>query len=300
MSQSLLYHTFRVRGYRLTRTEFNGGFTLLHVEPKQSMLLCPACGSDDVIRRGAAKRWFRNLPVGGKVTWIIAMIPRVACRDCGCCRQIKTGFSDPRRTYTRAFAQYVVELSRHMTIKDVADHLCVSWDIVKDIQKRHLQRNFSRPALSHVRQIAIDEISIGAGHRYLTIVLDLVSGAVLFVGDGKGADALEPFWRRLRPFKSRIQAVAIDMSTAYISAVSENLPNAAIVFDRFHIVKLMNDRLSQLRRDLYRQAADDLGKPVLKGIRWLLLKHPDNLREDRNEQQRLQEALELNESLAIT
>lgn len=298
MSQSLLYHTFRIRGYRLKRIQFDGDFTLFHVEPQNSLLRCAACGSDDVIRRGGSKRWFRNLPVGDRVTWIITTIPRVGCRSCGKCRRIKIGFADPRRTYTRAFAQYVLELSRYMTIKDAADHLCISWDIVKDIQKRHLQRHYSRPALGHVRQIAIDEISIGGGHRYLTVVLDLGSGAVLFVGDGKGADALEPFWRRLRPAKARIEAVAIDMSTAYISAVTENLPEAAIVFDRFHIVKLMNDRLSQLRRDLHTQATNDLKKPVLKGIRWLLLKHPENLREDRDEQKRLQEALELNESLA--
>jgi transposase len=193
----------------------------------------------------------------------------------------------------------VLELSRLMTIKDVAEHLGVSWDVVKDIQKQHLRRHYASPALKGVRQIAIDEISIGRGHRYLTLVLDLETGAVLFVGDGKGADSLLPFWRRLRPYKAKIEAVAIDMSAAYISAVWDNLPDAAIVFDRFHIVKLMNDKLTQLRRDLYRQAVDDLGKRALKGIRWLLLKHPDNLDDERGERERLQEALELNASLAI-
>jgi transposase len=166
-------------------------------------------------------------------------------------------------------------------------------------QKQHLRRHYASPSLKGVRQIAIDEISIGRGHRYLTLVLDLETGAVLFVGDGKGADSLLPFWRRLRPSKAKIEAVAIDMSAAYISAVWDNLPNAAIVFDRFHIVKLMNDKLTQLRRDLYRQAVDDLGKRALKGIRWLLLKHPDNLDDERGERERLREALELNESLAI-
>jgi len=149
-----------------------------------------------------------------------------------------------------------------------------------------------------VRRIAIDEISIGRGHRYLTVVLDLDRGAVLFVGEGKGADSLLPFWRRLRPLKANIEAVAIDMSAAYIAAVRDHLPDAAIVQGRFHIVKLMNDKLSQLRRDLYRQAVDDLGKRALKGTRWLLLKHPDNLREERRERERLEEALALNEPLA--
>jgi transposase len=185
-----------------------------------------------------------------------------------------------------------------MTIQDVAEHLNVGWDLVKDIQKRDLARRFARPKLKHLRQIAIDEISIGKGHRYLTVVLDLKGGAVVFVGDGKGAEALDPFWRRLRRSGARIEAVAIDMSAAYIDAVSRNVPDAAIVFDHFHVIKLFNEKLSDLRRDLYREATDQLHKDVLKGTRWLLLKNPDNLKPDRKEAERLREALRLNQPLA--
>jgi len=88
------------------------------------------------------------------------------------------------------------------------------------------------------------------------------------------------------------------MSLAYIQAVEKYLPKAAIVFDHFHIVKLLNDKLSTLRRQLYAQATDDLQKKVLKGTRWLLLKHQENLSPDRNERARLMEALRLNEPLA--
>jgi transposase len=184
-----------------------------------------------------------------------------------------------------------------MTIKDVARHLAVSWDTIKEIQKEHLRRHYARPKLKHVREIAIDEISIGRGHRYVTVVLDLGSGAILFVGKGKKAAALRPFWRRLRRSKAKIKAVAIDMSAAYISAVTENLPDAAIVFDRFHIVKLMNEKLTVLRRELYHEATSQQ-KQVLKGSRWLLLKRPDNLDASRDEVGRLYAALRLNESLA--
>src|SRR5208337_998527 len=83
---------------------------------------------------------------------------------------------------------------RRMTIRDVAVHLGVGWDMIKDIQKRDLSRRFAKPKLKHLRYIAIDEIAIAKGHRYLTIVMDLETGAVVFVGDGKGADALKPFW----------------------------------------------------------------------------------------------------------
>jgi len=121
---------------------------------------------------------------------------------------------------------------------------------------------------------------------------------VVFVGEGKGSQALEPFWRRLRASRAKIQAVAMDMSPAYIKAVSEQLPKAQIVFDHFHIIKLFNEKLSDLRRELFREATDKLHKHVLKGTRWLLLMNPEHLDPKRNERQRLEKALELNAPLA--
>jgi transposase len=185
-----------------------------------------------------------------------------------------------------------------MTIQDVAQHLQVGWDTIKDIQARSLQRRFGKPKLKNLKQIAIDEICIGAGHRYLTVVLNLLTGAVVFVGDGKGADALEPFWRRLRSAHAKIEAVATDMSNAYIRAVRNNLPRAVHVFDHFHVIKLFNDKLSNLRRTLYRDASAE-DQRILKGTRWLLLKNPDNLDPQRDELERLEEALALNRPLAI-
>ena len=186
-----------------------------------------------------------------------------------------------------------------MTIRDVAKHLGVSWDMIKDIQKRDLSRRFAKPKLKYLRQIAIDEISIAQGHRYLTVVLDLDSGAVAFVGDGKGAKALKPFWKRLKGSKAKIEAVALDMSPAYREAVSTHLPGAQIVFDRFHVMKLFNDKLSDLRRALHREATDVMQKKVLKGTRWLLLKASEDLDKEKDEKKKLEEALALNKSLAV-
>jgi transposase len=211
---------------------------------------------------------------------------------------VAVGFADERRSYTKGFERHVLDLSRHMTMQDVARHLQIGWDVVKDIQKRYLGQKFKRVKLHHVRQIAIDEISIGRGQRYLTVVLDLVSGAVVFVGDGRGADALEPFWKRLKRAHAQVEAVAMDMSPAYILAVVTHLPEAVLVFDHFHIIKLFNEKLSDLRRDLYREATEQLHKDVLKGTRWLLLKNPENLDDTRDEPKRLREALKLNEPLA--
>jgi len=298
MSTSLLYHAMGIRGYRHVKTEFVEGEVVFHLEQPRTQCRCSTCGSTAVTRRGEVPRSFRGLPIGSKPTRLVLPIPRVACAACGFVRQVEVTFADPRRTYTKAFARYALELSRLMTIKDVAHHLGISWDVIKDIQKQDLGRRYARPKLKHLRRIAVDEISIGKGHHYVTIVLDLESGAVVHVGQGKGGDALTAFWKRLRGSRAKIEAVAIDMSPAYIDAVTTHLPEATIVFDRFHIVKLLNDKLSDLRRELYREATESLARDVLKGIRWLLLKNPENLDPKRDEKARLEEALRLNQPLA--
>ena len=185
-----------------------------------------------------------------------------------------------------------------MTIQDVATHLNISWDTVKDIQKEYLSKHFGKPNLRDVKQIAVDEITIGKRHRYLTIVLDLETGAVIFIGDGRGSDSLNPFWRRLKRAQTKIEAVAMDMSPAYIHAVRSHLPEAVIVFDHFHIIKLVNDKLSELRRQVYHETTQYMKYQALKGIRWILLKNPENLDEQKNEKQRLEEALTINKPLA--
>jgi transposase len=298
MSTSLLYHAFGVRGYDYVRTDFQDGQVIFTVQQEPDDCRCPACGSREVIFRGHVERRFRSLPIGRRASAIVLPIPRVECRACGVTRQVKVPFADPRRSYTKSFERYVLELSRSMTMRDVALHLNVGWDLIKDIQKRDLSRRYAKPKLKHLRYIAIDEIAVAKGHRYLTVVMDLESGAVVFVGDGKGGDALKLFWKRLRPSKAKIEAVAMDMSRAYWGAVLTHLPKAKIVFDHFHVIKLFNDKLSDLRRTMYREATEVMHKEVLKGTRWLLLKNPENLDAKKNEKQRLEEALALNKPLA--
>lgn len=299
MPTSLLYHGFGIRGYRYVNTRYKNGEVIFTIHQDSLELCCSHCGSKDVIRRGQIKRYFRSLPIGSKAVWISLAIQRVYCMTCHVIRQVKVNFAQKRRSYTNSFERYALQLSRYMTIKDVANHLHISWDVIKDIQKRYLKKHYERPKLKKLKHIAIDEITIGKGHQYLTIVLDLKSGAVVFVGDGKGSEALEPFWKRLKCSKANIKAVAMDMSPAYIKAAIENLREAAIVFDHFHIIKLFNEKLSDLRRKLYREATTALQKRVLKGTLWLLLKNPENLDESRNEYERLKEALQLNQPLAL-
>lgn len=109
--------------------------------------------SRDVQPKGRVRREFRAVPIGHKPVTIAFPVPRGRCQECGRTRQVRVAFADPRRSYTHAFERYALELSRDMTIQDVAEHLGVGWDLIKDLQKRHLQRRFARPKLESLRKI---------------------------------------------------------------------------------------------------------------------------------------------------
>jgi transposase len=298
MSTRVFYRALGIRGYNHQSIKEQDGGIVIRVRHDGSELTCPHCGGANVVRRGTVPRRWSTLPIGRKPVTVFAEVPRIECRECQTQPVVSVPFADARRSYTRSFERLVLELRESMTLKDVARYLGVSAWLVKDIEKRWLGKHFARPRLKDLKHIAIDEIATTKGYKYLTIVMDLESGAVVFVGDGKGADALTPFWRSLKASRANVEAVTIDMSAAYYGAVCDNLSNAAVVFDWFHIVKLLNEKLSELRRQLHREATDKLHKDVLKGTRWLLLKRPENLDESRNESQRLHEALQLNASLA--
>ncbi len=299
MSTSFLYHTSGLTGYQYLKTIYKNAKVYIYVRKNPGKLRCPDCDSHQLILKGTKTRMFKSLPIGKKQIILVVSIQRVLCIVCQSLKQIKLGFAHPKKRYTRAFARYVLKLSENMTIQDVARHLNISWDTVKEIQKVYLLKHFCKPKLSDLKQIAIDEISIGKRHRYLTVVLDLKTGAVVFVGDGKGSSSLEPFWKKLKRVKANIEAVAIDMSPAYISAVRNNLPDAVMVFDHFHIIKLFNEKLTKLRRKLYHEITHYQHCEALKGIRWILLKNPENLDKSKHEKERLLKALDLNKPLAI-
>jgi len=127
----------------------------------------------------------------------------------------------------------------------------------------------------------MDEIYIKSQgkEKYITIVRDLKSGAVLYVGDGKGTDSLKAFGKKLRHSKAKITAIAMDMSKAYITWVNKNLSDAMIVFDHSHVIKLMNDKVDKVRRRVSAGLDEQQGK-LLKNQGFLFLRNVENLEPD--------------------
>lgn len=157
-----------------------------------------------------------------------------------------------------------------MTLADVAGLVGLSWDTVKDIVRPQLARAVTPARFKGLKHLAIDEIYVGQKRKFYTLVINLDTGRIVWVAHGRGGDCLRGFWRRLRRAKARIKAVAMDMNAAYWKAVRSNLKRAAVVFDKFHIVKLVNERLDAIRRQLVREAEQSL-KADIKGTRFLLL-----------------------------
>ena len=163
-----------------------------------------------------------------------------------------------------------------MSIKAVAQHTGLHWETVKNIEKKWLKKKYKRIRLKDVRYLGIDEVYLGKTLDYITIVRDLISGAVLFVGKGKGGEALKKFRSRLKRKAKQIKAVSMDMSNAYAAWVKEVLPDADIIYDHFHLIKRMNDRMNNLRRSTMNKL-EEAQKKELKGKRMLLLRNIEDL-----------------------
>jgi transposase len=181
-----------------------------------------------------------------------------------------------------------------MTVTDLAEVTGLGWDTVKSIIKALLEKGYGHPRLRSIKRLSIDEIYFGRRKKFYTLVIDLDTGQIVWVAKGKDGEALRPFWRALRLSRAKIEAVAMDMSAAYWAAVLEHLPGVAIVFDRFHIIKLVNEKLNDLRQEMVREATG-LMKQTVKGIRYLLLMRRENVAEEKLP--RLDEALKHNEPL---
>ena len=209
MSTSFVYHALGVSDQKYKSTGYKNGEIIFEITPKPKALRCSLCNAKSVIKRGVVIRDIRTVPIGSKTIWLRSHIQRVWCPFCQVTRQIKLSFADRGKRYTRAFEKYVLSLSPMMTIKDIANHLKISWDTVKEIQKNHLSRRYKKLNYKKLKKIAIDEISIGKGHQYITIVMDLDSGRIFHVGKGKGADALTDFWVKLKQARAKIKAVGL-------------------------------------------------------------------------------------------
>ncbi len=186
-----------------------------------------------------------------------------------------------------------------MTVKDVSKVLSVSWGLVKEIDKEGLRKRYRHIDIGDVDYIAIDEFSIKKGHKYMTVVMDLKNRRIIYINEGRSQESLSPLFNRFKKAGKKPLAISMDMWPAYIAAVTEYFPGVPIIYDRFHIEKNMNETVSNLRKAVYREEVNLNKRKLIKGTRWLLLKNQENLKEEKNEKQRLEQALKVNKPLMV-
>jgi transposase len=216
-------------------------------------------------------------------------------------------FVSPKVRVTRRYARMVAGMARHMPISTVALHTGLSWDSVKAIECAHLTDTIPMPdprTLSGIRRLGVDEVARAKGQSYFTLVYDLSPGdhygRILWIREGRDSAVLLEFLDALsEECADAIEAVALDMGPAYIAAVRKSLPDAAIVFDRFHVMQMFGKVIRDCRRAEFKAArtlGDLTGQQAIKGSLWLLLSNRDTLKD--TDQSRLDQLLAQNQSLS--
>ena len=280
MSTTLLQHTQKIRGFQHRKYEYTTKNLIWVIRRKE--FRCPKCGSLKITRECRRERLIQGVPMGRLLVYFRIKVHRLYCANCH--RRHLEFFhflSSPNSRITKGLEQRILNDRHEMSIRSVAEKYRLRWELVKEIEKRYLGRKYARVQAAHVRRIGIDEIHTGSNpdrsQRYLTVVRDLKSGEVIHVGEGKGVAALDGLSRKLR--KKKLKIVAMDMSNAYSSWVEKHFPKARIVFDHFHVVKLMNERLDKLRRR-YIAELDASQRSQFKRLRMLFLRNLEDLDAD--------------------
>jgi transposase len=199
------------------------GAAHIQMQPnKRFAPICHGCGHQATGVHSWARRKVRDLNMATARVWITCRYRKVFCAHCQGIHIEDLELFHPYLRVTRRMARYVYQLCQYMTVSEVARHLGLNWKTVKDIDKYFLERDFGQPDLNGLRILAVDEISIRKGHRYLTVVLDYLSGRVVFIGKDRKAKTLERFFNQLDDEQlDGIEAVVMDMWDPFIKAVKK-------------------------------------------------------------------------------
>lgn len=286
-----------LQGWVVEQMHLHGSEELrLHVESTSPLHRCRRCGTKCAKAYDHGVRELRDLPISGRRVYLRVVQWRVDCPVCRAIVSEELDLCEPGQMLTRRYEQYLAGLCQVLPTQAVADLEQLSWSTVARIDRKYLQLRKQAQQLNKVTRICLDEVAYTKGQNYVTVVSDLISRKVLWVGKDRSKATVEAFFAQLGPVATAaIEVVAMDMSAAYIAAVEEGAPQAIIVYDRFHIIKHVHEAVDQVRRD-EQAAADQQGKTTLKNKRWVLLKREKNLKV--KERTKLAELLALNANLA--
>jgi len=260
-------------------------------------LRCPACGGRMNVHRTLTQT-ARDLPLGTALH-VVLTYPAIQgrCKTCGGFSTIRPGGIDDHARASRRLMEFVSGLAKHMPlshIKEVVgidDATAFRWD------KAVLLRNLPPPNLDDLRILLVDEKAVRKGHGYVTLVMNGITGELIYLAEGKKKESLQGFFDKLsKAQKASIVAVAMDRAGAYYEVVKEQLPDADIVFDKFHLIVNYHAVIDEVRREEWRKAKGQY-KDVIKGQRYNLFRNPENRTSAQT--QSLMNLLHMNRNLAV-
>jgi transposase len=267
----------RLPGASVIDVSFSGEGVIVTVRLRRRRRVCSRCGQTGrlAIHGRRVKRW-RHLDLGVNRCVIECELRRLWCGSCGAQFEA-VPWARAGSCYTRDFEDVVAWLAQQMAKTPIAGLLRIAWDTVGRIVERVIADRLDHTRLSGLVAIGVDEISYRRHHRYLTTVVDHQAGAIVWCAPGRNRATLAEFFDELGDRKTSIRAVSIDMSGGYEKAIRDAVPTAEIAFDPFHVVRLAQRAVDQVRRDEW-NAHERSHTPTgrwIKGTRWSLLKAPE-------------------------
>jgi transposase len=262
------------------RDQADGSLLIELDEDPTREALCGACGEPCALVHERSWRRVRERDWFDRRVWLRVPVRRMDCHHCGARAAERIGWLNRHARLTERLRAWVEVLTELLPIAHVAKLTGLHWHTIKEIDKARLQRKFSAFEGRGVRRLVMDEFALHKGHRYATVVMDAQTMRVLWVGEGNSREAIRPFFELLgEKGCRRIEAVAMDMNTAFDLEVRKHCPQAEVVYDLFHVVaRFGREVVDRVRVDqanaLKEQSA---ARQVIKRIRWLLLRNRDNL-----------------------
>lgn len=240
---------------------------------------CPQCEETLPCWDHAEERTWRHLDTCQFETHLHARIPRVQCPTHGV-KQVPVPWAEPRARFTLLMERLVIDVIHQCsTLTGACRLLRITWDEAWGIMDRAVARGHARKAAVPMRYVGVDEKAFRKGHVYHTVVCDLERSTVEYVGEGRGAESLAPFYAGLTEAqRDGLQAVAMDMWDPYIKATRDGLPAGAdrIVFDRFHVMRDITMAVDLVRKQEHRTLLRETGESVLTGTKYLWLYAAEN------------------------
>ena len=240
-----------------------------------SRFTCPSCGAGNCPAHDTEQMSWRHLNFCQHQAYLHARVPRVRCAGCGV-KRVNLPWAREGGGFTLLFEALIMALVSAMPVNAVArlvgEHDTRLWRVIH----HYVERARADTDLSAVTRVAIDETAARRGHNYITLFVDIDQARVVFATEGKDAATVAAFADDLTAHGGDPDAVAevcIDMSPAFIKGTADSLPKAAVTFDKFHAVKIINDAVDQVRR------VERKVHSLLAGTRYLWLRNPDNLSE---------------------